>query len=972
MDAIEGPVMVIAGPGTGKTQILTLRVANILKQTDTPPDGILALTFTKSGVFSMRRRLVEIIGTAGYRVNIATFHGFCNEIIGTYPEEFPNIIGSLPATTADQIKILENIISDSKLSILKPPNTPFYYLRPILSEIDRLKRENITPKDFAKLVKAKEKDFDSIDDLYHEKGAHKGKLKGKYSDLKRDIEKNAELAEVYNGYEKALRENKMYDFGDMIMEVIKRLEANEDLLLKLQEQYLYILADEHQDANQSQNRLLELLSSFHDNPNLFLVGDEKQAIFQFQGASLDNFEYFHKLYPKARKISLSDNYRSSQLILDSSHSLITNGTDLQKESLVSLKANLKKENRPIGLHLFTLAEYQYRFVAESIQQKLDEGVEPDQIAVIYRDNRDAFPLLPYLDRLQIPVVVESEEDILADPDMAKFMMLLEGIADFGNEEKLGKIIHIDFLSLDRLDLYKVISCAQKQRLHLGDVLKSEKIMKGLSLLRPELLAEFFEKMSRWNEQGRNLNSSDAMEIILNESGFLKHLLSLPDSRLKLEKLRTLFDEAKKMTQSSRENNLNSFVDHLNKLAEHGVKLKPDFIESSGVRLMTAHRSKGLEFEVVYIIDAYDGHWGNKRKRNHFGLVKRGEEVATNSVDDERRLFFVALTRAKDQIYICSPTIGAEGKQFMPARFVEEIDKKYIEEVEVHQLEEKYRESRLEMLSIKPPKVSVSLSDKKMLGDLFNERGLSPTALNNFLKCPWRYYFVNLIRIPKAPNRAMSYGTAIHDALQAFFNKYRERDKVGEELLITFFKQAINRQPLSPQDFLDMEERGIKALSGYFNFYKNSWPKNILTEHKIRGAGLDDIKLTGKLDKIEFLSDKTVRVVDYKTGKPKSRNHIEGKTKSSNGDYKRQLVFYKLLLETVEGKNYEMTSGVIDFVEPDTKSGKYKKEEFEITETEVEELKSVIRDSVDSIRNLKFWNETCDDKDCEYCALRRMM
>ena len=282
MDAIEGPVMVIAGPGTGKTSILTLRIANILAKTDSTPDSILALTFTESGVHSMRAKLSDIIGSATYKVNINTFHGFANEIIKNYPEEFPRIIGSNNATDIDQIKILEEIIGSSKLQKLKPYGDSYYYVRPILSEIKNLKRENVSPEKLAEIVKGQEKNFSGIEDLHHKNGKYSGEMKGKYKDIEKSIEKNKELLTVYKKYEKALTEKRLYDYEDMILEAIKSLTRDKGLLLELQEKYQYILADEHQDANNSQNKMLELISGFHENPNLFVVGDEKQAIFRFK------------------------------------------------------------------------------------------------------------------------------------------------------------------------------------------------------------------------------------------------------------------------------------------------------------------------------------------------------------------------------------------------------------------------------------------------------------------------------------------------------------------------------------------------------------------------------------------------------------------------------------------------------------------------------------------------------------------
>src|SRR3989344_1218016 len=345
VDIIEGPVMVIAGPGTGKTQILTLRIANILRQTDASPDSILALTFTNSGVHAMRERLVEMLGSAAYRVRLNTFHTFCNELIHDFPEEFPRIVGSHSASRVDQIRLLEEVISQSDVNLLRPYGEPFYHLFAVMSEIERLKKENLNPDDFDKfLSKLSETD-------------------------EKKTQKNRELAILYRAYETALRRAKLYDFADMIMEVARTLVRDKIFLLQLQERYQYILADEHQDANQSQNQLLELLSNFHPNPNLFIVGDEKQAIFQFQGASLDNFLYFKKLYPKALLVNLEENYRSQQGILDASHSLIEKNVAPEAFVRVKLKSNSQHKPAAVTVHGFRTEDLEHFFIASDIKKK---------------------------------------------------------------------------------------------------------------------------------------------------------------------------------------------------------------------------------------------------------------------------------------------------------------------------------------------------------------------------------------------------------------------------------------------------------------------------------------------------------------------------------------------------------------------------------------------------------------------------
>ena len=283
VDTVEGTVMVVAGPGTGKTQILSLRIANILKKTDTEPENILALTFTNAGVYSMRKRLAEIIGSEAYRVNIFTFHSFCEALVSEYGEEYQYISGAKLISPVEQLQIFEEIIEQGDFKLLRPWGDASYYVNYLPSAIGELKREAMTVDRLREVLRKEEKDFSQIEDLYHEKGRWAGQMKGDYKKLEKNINKNKELADVYEEYQKKLRENKLYDYDDVILETIKAMETSDEFLLSLQEKYQYILVDEHQDTNNSQNKILELMSDYFDRPNLFIVGDEKQAIYRFKG-----------------------------------------------------------------------------------------------------------------------------------------------------------------------------------------------------------------------------------------------------------------------------------------------------------------------------------------------------------------------------------------------------------------------------------------------------------------------------------------------------------------------------------------------------------------------------------------------------------------------------------------------------------------------------------------------------------------
>ena len=449
VDIIDGPVMVIAGPGTGKTTILTLRIANILRKTDTAPENILALTFTEAASINMRRKLSEIIGSRAYQVTINTFHSFAESIIKKYPEEFPRIIGSRPIGEVDQISIIELLIDSTNLKILRPYGDPYLYTKDISSNIAALKREGLSPEEFLKLIGKEEADFKKITDLYHEKGVYKGKMKGEYQKLQKIIEKNRELSDIYEKYQKELLKRKFYDFSDMIMEVLKAMGKSKFLLQILQEEHQYILVDEHQDTNNAQNKVIELLASYHaPNPNLFVVGDEKQAIFRFQGASLENFLYFKNLYTNAKLITLSENYRSAQGILDASHGLMPGSP--------SLISNISHKFEKIFIYPFETQESETYFVVNDIKRKISDGILPEEIAVLYRNNEDVFNISNLMKKIGVPHQIESDLDLFSDRDVKKLIAILRAINNFGDDRTIVNFLHLDLLNIEPLDVYKII------------------------------------------------------------------------------------------------------------------------------------------------------------------------------------------------------------------------------------------------------------------------------------------------------------------------------------------------------------------------------------------------------------------------------------------------------------------------------------------------------------------------------------
>lgn len=959
VEAIEGPVMVVAGPGTGKTQILTLRIANILAKTDTAPEQILALTFTESGVASMRKRLSELVGSSAYAVNINTFHGWCNEVIKKYPEDFPRIVGAKNIHEIDQVEILEALVENLPLKILKPFGDKFLYVKPLKGAIEELKREGLTPADFKNILLKERESFTNLPDLYHEKGAHKGKMKGEYIKLARELDKNEELSLVYHEYEERLKAERLYDFSDMIMEVLQALRKEPELLQVLQEEHQYLLVDEHQDTNNAQNKIIELLMNYHQRPNLFVVGDEKQAIYRFQGASLENFLYFKQLYPEAKLITLEANYRSQQTVLDAAHSLLPS---------TPLRASSDHEVRPIKIYAFDKSEEEVYWLANEIKTRIKEGEEPSELAVLYRDNRDAFPLARMLEKISVPFIVESDQDLLSQLDVRKLIIILAALNNFGNDAYLGPVLHLDLFKLEPLLVYALIRQAHEEKKHLWTLLKND-----------SELSPVYNKLKEWHTWSQNDDLLTVFEKLVRSSGILESILTSSEAEDRFEAVRRFYGEVTTLVESKPEATLADFFKYLETVKTHNLFIKRAKLggRKGKVRLMTAHRSKGLEFNTVFIVGAYDGHWGGKKTRELLKLVPAvfGNNLVEESDKDadERRLFYVALTRARQEVLISYSKLSESGREQLSSQFVNEIKAELKEEVNTADWAENYKQNKEIIFSTTDKTGEHSLHDQEFIKEIFLKQGLSVSALNNYLDCPWRYFYRNLIRLPEAQNKTQLYGIAVHAALADAFRLIKERDITVDSLLASF-KTHLNKLPLTKNDYAEVLAKGQKALTGWWETYHEGWNNNVLTEFKISGVLLTpEIRLTGVLDKIEFTGEgNKVRVVDYKTKQPMSRNAIMGETQTDDdGNYFRQLVFYKLLLDNYENSKYQMHDGVIDFIESGD-NGKYKQESFEIKLEDVTELETVIKQAAEEILTLAFWDKRCDDKKCEYCTLRELM
>jgi DNA helicase-2/ATP-dependent DNA helicase PcrA len=469
------------------------------------------------------------------------------------------------------------------------------------------------------------------------------------------------------------------------------------------------------------------------------------------------------------------------------------------------------------------------------------------------------------------------------------------------------------------------------------------------------------------KRARTKSAIEALDYLVAESGFLPELVTADDLAHALEAYRSVRHLIESRSERSHEYTLAHVLPVFDDLTR-GVAALPvrQGKAGAGVQLMSLHKSKGLEFDHVFLPHALLSRFKPRADRSLFFIPPYVNQPEA-SQDDERRLFYVGITRARTHAYVSLHEKRSDGKEEVPLSFI--ADLLGVEEKKVEAA------SNTTVVPAKRAHGQYRAEYDAIVVE-FLEHGISATALNNYLQDPWECFFSSILKIPRAKEAPQLYGTAIHAALERFFTRYKEEGVKDKDFLVESFTSALRRASLSPKDRTAYLEKGTKSLEQYFDEYEATMQRSLDTEVAVKadlplpdGSSRPSVLVHGFLDKIEYSDGDSVRVVDYKTGSPKSRNHIEGKTKDADGNYKRQLVFYKLLL-TREGK-HSMSEGVIDFVEPND-SGKHKREAFIITDEEVATLTQEIATMVDDLVRGDFLTKTSASEDAEVRALALLM
>lgn len=975
VEAIDGPVLVVAGPGTGKTQLLGMRVANILRRTDTDPSAILCLTFTNKAAANMRDRLLRLAGMEARGVMVKTFHSFAAEIMSMYPDYFWNGARLSAASDAVQLEIIESILGDLPLD--NPLSLKFAgqfsSVMPVREGLKLAKEAGLTPDKLDALIRANVAYIDEIEPLLvnllaaplsHKrlaglqaainelppqglgdalapllpldtviseslafaitqdeptgKTAKTGKWKtrwiqsvagrkGMFTERKRN-EWWAALAVAYQLYREQLHTRGYYDYADMLVEVISAMEREPDLLAAVQERFLYVLIDEFQDTNAAQLRLSRLTADHFASdgrPNIMAVGDDDQSIYKFNGAELNNMLSFRRSYPGTRLFVLTDNYRSSQAVLDTSSRVIA----LAADRLVNREPDLDKTLRAVRppaatgsiRHLaYPTRDHQLSHVARLLAA--ERTANPGRsIAVLARNHRSLRRMAGLLASLDVPVHYEQSNDALSHPAVQEVLTLARLVAAIqaGDEARVNELaaraLRHPMWQLDPSELWRLAAAnfTSPRWLH-SLTTHDDTVIQNIGHWLLWLAAEAdYQPLGVIIEYLLGLRAGEHATSPLHthylQGGVTSDYLAAL-SAVKL--LQSLVQEFARMPESR----LEDFVHFTDTMRRNDQVIADETLlgdRPDAIALYTVYKAKGLEFDSVYVIDAIEKNWqpgSNKSKTPaNLPLQPHGEDA-----DDYARLMYVALTRARHSICVASYRTDDTGADVLATPLVRSAipDEEAVAAETAGEplavLEEALRWPRLPQAD-----------EQRLLASRLEGYVLSPTHLTTFLDVtnggPAQFLESCLLRLPQARSAQAAFGSAMHTALERAQRQINAAGALDYAVLQTAYEQALLAERLPTAEFDRYAVHGQNVLQRLFGKLGYTLAAGSQPEQTLSATLPDGAELYGKLDRIDHPDAKSLVIVDYKSGTPLASFTTRDRTKAVKAwRHQTQLAFYALL------------------------------------------------------------------------------
>ena len=849
----EGPLLIVAGAGTGKTLVITHRIAHIVGSKMARPEEILAVTFTEKAASEMAERVDVLLPYGFANVQISTFHAFGDRIL----REFGLELGLNPnfqvLSQAEQVIFFREYLFEFPLKHYRPLSDPTCFIQAMLRVISRAKDEDVSPEEYRRYVdRLREREKASSD-----------------AELLEEIEKQGEIAQTYAMYQELLAKEGKSDFGDQVSLVLKLFREHPLILQQVQERYRFILVDEFQDTNYAQYQIVKLLAG--EKANITVVGDDDQSIYKFRGAAISNILNFMDDYPQSKQVVLTENFRSSQNILDTAYRLIKNNNPdrLEVKNRIDKRLVTRRDGGHPVEHLYcdTLTTESDR-VAQTILELVESKKAAfGDIAILVRANNDADPFLRALNMKEIPWRFTGNRGLYARPEVRLLMGFLRAVVDFEDSLSLYQLASSEIYELSMEALHRCVNEAHRQKRSLYSIFKSlddVEAPEGLSSESRVTIRKIVDDLQEYLELSRDNETGVVLYRFLTGSGYLKRLTGRrnPDDEIKVQNIARFFDVIWSFSQAAREDRVLHFVRYLDLLIEAGDD--PGTAEADSdedaVHVMTVHKAKGLEWSVVFMVGLVHLRFPHTRRRDPIelpeGLIKEVLPEGDFHLQEERRLFYVGMTRARDRLTLTSAQdYGGVRKRKVSPFVLEALDRPKTEEVNV-----KARpEERIQRFAPPPEGLTRSLApipDDEILT-------LSHFHVDDYLTCPLKYKYIHILRVPILPHHTVIYGKALHAAVELYHRKKMNGSEVRLEDLLDAFERAWRNIGFISREH---EERrlsaGREALRQFFEREEASAIVPKMIEEKFSFV-LGRNRIAGRWDRVDERDGKVV-VVDFKS------------------------------------------------------------------------------------------------------------
>ena len=949
----EGPLLIVAGAGTGKTTVITQRIAYLIEKGFANPEEILAVTFTDKAAEEMEERVDKLLPIGYLDLWISTFHAFCERVLRDYaldiglPSDFKILDG-----TSGWLLVHGNF-DRFDLKYYKPLGNPNKFIKALLSHFSHCKDQAIYPDDYL---------------------AYADKLKIRDdAPESQETERIKELANAYHDYQWLLLEEGYLDFGDLINYCLKLFQQRPLILKRYREKFKYILVDEFQDTNWAQYELIKILSA--PKNNLTVTADDDQSVYKFRGASFTNIVQFAKDFPEAKQISLVQNYRSSQNILDLAYKFIKANDPDRLEFVNKINKKLIASDAGTGfighIHAGTLDE-EVNLVAKEISEiiKKDKDASYSDIAILVRANDAANTFCKALERAQLPYQFLASKGLYSKPGVLDAISYFKLLDNYHESPAVFRILNMPFLAIPPQDIMLLTQYANRKTKSLYEAMEELPLVRGISAKTGEKINFLLSIIKKHSILSAAKPVSEILVSFLEDSGYLKYLIG-KDDKNQIDMLNQFYKKIKSFEETVHDPILNNFMKEINLEMEAGEEGKLDFDPEQGpdmIKVMTIHGAKGLEFKYVFLANMVDKRFPTTERKDSVELpdelIKDIKPVGDVHLQEERRLCYVAMTRAKKGLYFTSADDYGGARKKKLSRFMIELG---------------YKDAPSCLDVRHPPKLR-GMSDIPNIrtGDIRHPKYPLPdhfsfSQLAAFEKCPLQYKFAFILRLPVRGRAVFSFGKTMHNTLYQFLKQANEIEKARQENLFGFadkLKILVSINQIYESNWIDEWYENKKQKDDYYklgkkiakNFYEDFLknPPKILKIKNEPALEIDfNLKigghtLRGRIDRIDDLGLGVI-IVDYKTGKAKDK---------LESDDKEQLLIYQIAAEEVLGlKPKEL---VYHYLEENKKAA------FLGSENDKAGLKEKIIQEIEAIKNSDFsstpgWQcSFCDFKDiCDF-------